>query len=527
MSLNNYFSGLIFLLLGLASFAHAELEGKLGPIRTSYEGVNATIQADIQESIRRDIAAKQFTGNKDRIYALYLKVRKIATEVNIYNGKRYGVGQVKLVWQVSVQLSEFRPGSEDLAAATFRVQAIDEGLVSTHYNQDEDIDPARHLREFFPARLSLYFDELNQRDISAQLQQLEVQMATAQSKVSAIDKIGVAYVDGVNSVGRGIAKTGRAVGKGVEFFGDPDVAASLNKKMSAVSAELTELNRQNEMRALEVQEIMLEARNANVATFDSTDISAPSAIPVRRVAAPTAGTEDTAKMKCLARGAQWQADKRICTLERSVEQRRKACVDGGGVLFEQDYICWKGMANTNGYVSEDLRRTAPGGTAEQGGASASSLTTASSIGSTTESANGTPSRKSSATSGGAQTTCEPINQQGVRIPKEGIPEKYWCYMFSDERLIEWNKADQSAGDFFYEAADERRAKKDAEMRLREKAQRQCRDLGFSGTASIFNAEYQRGNLVRASAVNCRKATRMGSEGWMCDAEGSFRCGQRQ
>ena len=108
-----------------------------------------------------------------------------------------------------------------------------------------------------------------------------------------------------------------------------------------------------------------------------------------------------------------------------------------------------------------------------------------------------------------------------------IPQRYHCYMFSDERELSWGAPDMTSSAFFYEASSEDSARSDALNRLSNKAVKQCKQMGFGASVSLFGQGYSVGELVRGEAENCRSSVRMGSTFWMCDAQGSFRCGQPQ
>ncbi len=514
------------LLSGVVANAQVLYEGKLGPIKYDMRGVDKTVKPQIRDAVRERLTP-MFSGKGEVVYRIDFKVRAGDTRSERPKKGQGIVGAFRAEWQATMELSRYRPDRESLAVTTFPLWVI---LQTEQYRGPRGSDHQQyHLMRILPERMAIALREFRGEDVSDAVAGYQRMMNRPVNIVEGLTRV-------VSGVTVGVSAAGKA-GMGIlEVIGDPAVAGVIHDGLQQANRDMVARDREFQRQALEIQAMVHEARNESIEQLRQRTAQQRQQRPppiTTNVAAPQGSHSaqvDEAREKCLARGAQWVASKRHCLLHRSVAERRKACESNGGVLLEQDWICWRGTSSGRGYVSENLDRTATGAYAGSNQASAGQ--------SGAQSAQATGQRESSSPSvaassadsssvGAAAKACEPVNQQGVRIPMTRIPERYHCYMFSDERLLEWGRQDMSSSSFFYEAASEERARSDAVGRLRSKALKQCRQMGFGAGVSLFGEDYSKGALVRAKAENCQSNARMGSTFWMCEAQGSFRCGQPQ
>lgn len=508
-------------------------EGKLGPIKYEMSGVKKEVKPQLRNAVRERLKP-MFSGEGEVVYRIDFKVR--SDDLVGISPKKGTIGLVKAKWRVTMEMSRFRPDQESLAVASFPLWA---NLLTTEYRYHHikrggptgTAHPQYQLIKLLPARMEIALRDFRDQDVSMSLAGLNRKM---DKPIHVTDGIARAF----SGITVGISTAGDAGMSVLEVIGDPAVAGAINNGLQQANRDMAARDREFQRQAVEIQAMVHEARNDSLEDLQrrtalqrqqQENLANKSRVIMSQ--GNSAEQVDTAKQKCLARGAQWVADKRHCLLQRSLAERRAACESNGGVLFAEEGICWRGTVGGNAYVSESIERTANGeltgsrtmpDVKSRGGGGGNNVALSSSGMSQSSSKRGGDAAGSTV---GAD--CEPINQQGVRIPMTRIPKRYHCYKFSDERLLAWQKADMNAGAFFYEASSEQRARSDALNRLQDKAIKQCKSMGFGSSVSLFDEQFNAGGLVRGKAKNCYSNNRMGTTFWMCEAEGSFRCGERQ
>ena len=124
-----------------------------------------------------------------------------------------------------------------------------------------------------------------------------------------------------------------------------------------------------------------------------------------------------------------------------------------------------------------------------------------------------------------KSSCWPVNEQGVRIPKEGIPKSMWCYRYSGKLSTEWTLSDINKKRIFnVESGSLESAEKSVETYLYHKAKEECAARGFS-SPMIYGPNYEIGEFIEWQAKNCDSRVVMGSRFYYCLGSGTYRCGE--
>ncbi|CAA0092936.1 Uncharacterised protein [Zhongshania aliphaticivorans] len=344
----------LFLLMVSPCSLMAEIDGVLGPMRLQLEDVAGSVRQDIQ-SQARSLSSPHFSGNRERVYRLDLLLREVNVVKQMSRSKAPSPGVATHFYSLTLKLSLYRPDKEDLAVSVVPLRSINKVMFEAvaYYP-----DPDKNLPGFVSRRIELFFKALDGQNISDELAVLEHDMSTPQDKpsagISAFYAVGNSLIDTSKAVGS-------AIGSGLKIIGDPRFSAALNQKITSAGDELNELSRQNYARSARLQAMIYDANNKDAGVLardlEKQNVSAARASPVLSLPESAQSSElsaDTAGQRCLARGAQWDAARRVCTLERSVAERREACASSGGILYEEDHLCWRQMGGSNAFVSEKL-----------------------------------------------------------------------------------------------------------------------------------------------------------------------------